>query len=141
MRRFSQFLKYSKQAMKSYIHWVSVSESVIYRKFSGPVTLDEMYDSWMHILNMEEFTSMDFDLITDYTEAEILTHPRELNVVEEFYRKHLSLMKGSRHGVVTGKPKATALSQLFAENGDVTKEIGYKIFTTLDAAVKWLNEH
>ena len=127
--------------MKSYTHRVDTSESVIYRKFEGAITLDEIYDSWMHILNLEEFTWLNYDLITDYREAEILTPPRKLNLVEKFYEDHLSLIKGSRHAVVTGEPKATALSQLFGENGFVADEIGYKTFTTLKAAVRWLSEH
>lgn len=118
---------------------VDHKNKIIRYKHSGLIKPEEIGYIWENeFLKMNEFTSLKYNLLSDYSDA-IFDIPLEfLPELMEFMKKVKPIVEGKKQSIIIGDPESTALSLIF-EN-EVNREIGFlvKIFNTEKAALDWL---
>jgi hypothetical protein len=112
---------------------------IIKYKHSGIIQSEEIGYVWENeFLKMKEFTELKYNLFSDYTDA-VLDIPVDfLDELMSFMQSIQFIIEGKKQSVIVSDPYSTAASILF-EN-EVNEKVGFhvKVFTTTDAALKWL---
>lgn len=115
-------------------------QEIIFRKFKSALTLEDIRESWNEILKMDEFVNYNYDLISDYRNADLKIKFRQIWEVVAFYIKNKDKLKGSCHAVVTDSPRPAAFSTFFERNYDTIIPMNYKTFATTEEALQWLSK-
>lgn len=119
------------------IHKNEINRFFEYRH-TGLIQRDDVGDAWREMLNEKDFTVNGFDILTDYSGGEFAFSIEHTEVIDEFLYSIRHILKGKRQAVVADNPFSTALSMLYASK--LYDEIGFSIevFSTREAAVRWL---
>ena len=104
----------------------------------GKITRDEIGEAWKELLNMEEFTKLKYNLLSDYRGGSFQFNASELEVIDNFLDSIKIILKGKRNAVIVDNPSEAAISFMFEHHK--TKEINFnvKTFSTESAAFKFL---
>lgn len=121
-------------------HNIDHHKKIIYRKFESALTLKDIRESWNEILKMDEFADYNYNLISDYRNADLKIKFRQIREVVAFYINNKKKLKGSCHAVVTNSPRPTAFSTFFERNYDTIIPLTYKTFSTIEEALQWLSK-
>ncbi len=105
---------------------------------SGRLTYEDIGQAWTQLLSMPEFTTMKYNLLSDYRNASFNMELEEADEIVEFMKNIEPLVRGKKQSLVVEDPYSTAGSILFQQK--VYKEVGFivKTFSTLKAAEEWL---
>lgn len=121
-------------------HQIDHHKKIIYRKFESALTLEDIRESWNEILKMDEFVDQNYDLISDYRNADLKIKFRQIWEAVAFYIKNKDKLIGSCHAVVTNSPRPTAFSTFFERNYDTIIPMAYKTLYTTEEALQWLSK-
>ena len=107
---------------------------VIVRRFSGEVCIEDMTESWKLLLssypNLKEYKG----ILTTFLDAEIKHEDQNLNVLIEFLKDYLDQLKDLKIAVVMDTPMVTNTIIV----GQQVKSLQIKPFSTVDAAMQWI---
>jgi hypothetical protein len=107
-------------------------------KHSGVITKNDIGQAWQEFLQMDEFTKMGYNLLSDYTEAKFNMELDEVNQITEFLHSIKAILNGKKQALIVNDPYNTVISVLF--EGDVNHKVGFnvKTFSTQKSAFNWL---
>jgi len=90
------------------------------------------------LLKMKEFTQMEYNLFSDYSDAKLKIPTSFLPELMTFMKKIRFIVEGKKQSIIVADPYSTAASLIF-EN-EVIKEAGFevKVFSTKEAAFNWI---
>nr|WP_319510407.1 hypothetical protein [uncultured Draconibacterium sp.] len=114
-------------------------QKIIFYKHWGNLKTEDIGYVWENkFLKMPEFTELGYNLFSDYSEAIFDMSVKDVDFIIEFMRHLIPILKGKKQSIIITDPTSTAASLIF-EN-EVNQEIGFnvKIFSTKEAALKWL---
>lgn len=105
---------------------------------SGIIKDIDIEDAWTKFLSMEEFTTLKYDLLSDYRKGKFDIHVNALPHIIEFMRAIEHIVRGKKQALIVEEAYSVAASMLFQE--EVNKEIGFKVrvFSTEESALFWL---
>lgn len=104
--------------------------------YKGNVTLKEIVD---YIIATKENNSYprSLKILTDAAEANMNFSAKDLSVIAEENYKSLEKYDHITDAIILTSPKETALSMLYKELVK-TNKYKFKVFSTKDAAIRWL---
>jgi hypothetical protein len=110
---------------------------IIYRH-SGSILEEDIGSAWDEFMNMVEFTSLGYNLLSDYRNGQFEISIDRIQAITEILSKLKPILKGKKQALIVDDPYSVAGSMLFEAN--VYKEVGFivKPFSTEAAALKWL---
>lgn len=111
---------------------------IIRYKHSGVLGFNDIGAAWEEFLGLKEFTEKKYNLLSDYRGATFNMKVEKIGDIIEFMKGIRHIVNGKRQSIIIHDPYSTAGSMIFSNK--VFDEIGFevKIFTTEDAAIKWL---
>lgn len=111
---------------------------IIRYKHSGIIHAPDIELAWKEFLNIKEFTQDKYNLLSDYRDGKIDIPVTSLPDIITFMLAIEDIVKGKKQSIIVSDPYSTAASILF-EN-EVYKKTGFliKVFSTEEAATKWL---
>jgi len=107
--------------------------------YKGDISLKQIRD---YIIATKENKSFprDLKILSDGTESVFKVLPNELGMIVEENNKSLEEYDSITDAIVLSGAKETALSMLYQEIAK-NKKYKFKIFSTREAAIKWLEIH
>jgi hypothetical protein len=118
--------------------FVDYERQLIHYHHKGMLKVEEIGEVWQKLLEMEEFTKLGYNLLTDYSDADFAFSINKTDIIWNFLLSIKHILKGKKEAVITSKPIPTAISILF--ESETNKSMGFQVktFTTMDAALEWL---
>jgi len=112
---------------------------IIRYKHSGVIAAEDIGQAWQEFLSLDEFTQEKYNLLSDYRNAKFDFSYRKISEIVNFMVNIKDIVKGKRQALIVDDPHATAGSMLF--EASVYKEVGFiiQVFTTENAALRWLS--
>jgi hypothetical protein len=107
-------------------------------KHSGIINADDIDEAWHQLLTLPEFTTLKYNLLSDYRDGIIQIDIGFLPAIIDFMRVIETIVRGKKQALIVHEPYSVAASMLFKEK--VTAQVGFnvQIFTTETAALTWL---
>lgn len=100
---------------------------------------EEIGAVWKQLLEMEEFTSKGYNLLSDYREAKFVFPPKVMNEIIDFLRHLEPILRGKKQSLLMKDPASTAYSILF--EAAVYTAIGFsvQVFSTEEKALSFVS--
>ena len=115
---------------------INEQNGVIIRRFSGKVCIEDMLDSWDKLLatytNLKDYKG----ILTSFLDAEIKHEDQNLNVLIEFLKNYLDQLRDLKIAMVMDTPMVTNTIIM----GQKMKSLQIRPFSTVDAAMKWIQQ-
>jgi hypothetical protein len=105
---------------------------------SGLIKRETVGDVWRELLKMDEFTTQQYNLLTDYTKGEFDFSIDETDIVWSFFNSIAHILKNKKQAVITNTPFSTSIALLFEYEAYEKIEFHVKVFTTETAALNWI---
>lgn len=112
---------------------------IIHYKHTGLLKVEELGQAWQKLLELEEFTNLKYNLLSDYTEADFDFSVDKTDLIWEFLHSIKHILKGKKEAVITSKPVSTAISFLFESESNKLLNFDVRTFSTREAALEWLS--
>jgi hypothetical protein len=114
--------------------------TLIRYKHSGRIGKEEIGAAWQEFLGMEEFTTLKYNLLSDYSDAIFKINAHDVELITNFLSQLKEMLENKKQAMIIRNPLDTAITMLFEAR--VYREIGFKvsIFYTEEAALRWLQE-
>ncbi len=110
------------------------SESIIIRKFSGIISVDDVINSWDYLIKNHLLTEKQKGAISDLTQCQLDINPESFEKIA-LYLKNIPLFKHLKIAVISNTPDKT----VFPLMGEMQeKELKIKVFYTIEAAINWI---
>lgn len=111
---------------------------IIHYKHSGLINKEEIGAAWSEFLQLKEFTSQKYNLLSDYSKATFNMMVGDIDLIANFLLTLKEILNGKKQALVILESKSTAISLLF--EGEVNLKIGFKVrtFSSKNEALKWL---
>jgi hypothetical protein len=110
------------------------SESILIRKFSGAVNVDEIIDSWEYLINNNMLSAKQKGVINDLSRCKLDMDMEGFTRIVS-YLKSKELFKSIKLAVVTDSQEKI----VFPLMGEMqVTELKIKVFATLEGAVDWI---
>ena len=100
----------------------------------------EIGEVWEKLLDLKEFSELGYYLFSDYRKAVIKLPESDIEFIYEYFVKIKNILEFKKQSIVIEEPTSTALSVLFMNQIQETTNFRIKIFSTEEAAIKWLRE-
>jgi hypothetical protein len=113
---------------------------IIKYKSTGVLDKSNMGKAWGEIVKMREFYELGYNTLSNYCDAEFKFSLDETNLLDEYIYTIRKLLKGKKGAVVVDVPVYTAISVLVIDKFKDLTDFEIKIFSTEEAAIKWLLE-
>ena len=114
---------------------IEVENQVIFRRFRGGVCIDDMIQSWKEIFANYDDLSEYRGIVTSFLEADIKHDDNNFNVMVEFLKDYVERITGMKVAMVMDTPMVTSTIIM----NQKMKNMHIRPFTTVDAAVEWIN--
>ena len=114
---------------------IEVRDGVIFRRFHGEVSIDDMIQSWSEILTSYDDLAGFKGIVTSFLDAEIQSGDKNLNIMVEYLKNYLDRIKGMKVAIVMDTPKVTntiIMSQKM-------KHLHIRPFSSETAALDWID--
>lgn len=122
-----------------YLIIINHDKKYIHYSHSGLVERSEIGQAWGELLNLEEFSKLKYNLLSDYRGAKFNFTASETNVIENFLLSIKPILDGKRNAVIVDKPSETVISLLFEAKMASKINFQIKTFYTEEAAVSFLS--
>lgn len=108
-------------------------------KHSGIVKAEDIGEAWNNFLILDEFTKLRYNLLSDYSDGIFQIDLDKLPEIIDFMRAIEDIVRGKKQALVVSEPYSVAASMLFEK--EVNEQVGFnvKVFSTKEAALKWLS--
>jgi hypothetical protein len=111
---------------------------MIHYQHNGFLKIEEIGEAWRRLLELKEFTSLGYNLLSDYSEADFDFSINKAELIWDFLYSIQDILKNKRGAVVTSKPVSTAISVLFEAETYRNLKFELKTFSTREVALDWL---
>jgi hypothetical protein len=124
----------------SFVIQVDHNNKIIRYNHTGNIVKEDIGKAWEVLLQKEEFTQLKYNLLTNYAKANSNIDIEDINLICEHLVSLEPILRDKKQAFIMDDPTGTAISILF--QSEVYKKIGFivKVFSTENAAVKWLTE-
>ena len=104
----------------------------------GDIVPDDIGKVWEVLLEDEYFTKNKYNLLSDYSEGKFVASSKDVGEIIEILTSHKEFLTGKKQAMILDSPLNMALSVLFERR--VRKKVGFivKVFSTEEAAFKWI---
>jgi len=111
---------------------------IIRYKHSGIILFEDIGDAWKELLELMEFTQLNYNLLSDYRDGKFDMGIDSVEKIVGFMKTIEPIVRGKKQSLIIDEPYAVAGSMLFGN--EVYKEVGFdvKVFSTEDGALSWL---
>ena len=113
-------------------------KGVLYTKYRGVIKLAEYLED-IQMIGTNEELPRNLKILTDATRAKFEFNDDDIPVIldrKDLYARNFTFI---REALVQDDPYVTALSMIYQYDASHLKNFQYKIFSSLDAACRWLN--
>jgi pantothenate kinase len=110
---------------------------VIY-KHNGTIDSKDIGVVWKEILQLPEFSKMGYNLLSDYSDANLHFHIEKTKRIDEFLESVKHIINNKRNAVVVKNPHCTAISFLYESKAWDKFNFKVKVFYTLESAYNYL---
>lgn len=117
---------------------LDVSNRIIVYRHKGLLQIDEIGRAWKNLIDIKEFHSSDFNLLSDYSEAEFAFDSGSTEIAWEFLYSIRHILENKKEAVITSTPLSTAYSMMFEKESAKRLNFMVKTFSTEEAAIRWL---
>jgi hypothetical protein len=126
--------------MKSYFININHANKLIHFQHSGKIKPKDIGRAWEEFLKLEEFTVNKYNLLSDYRNSKFVGKQEDVEHICGILENLRSILYKKKQAFLLYSPINTALSLLF--EGEINKRIGFivKVFSTEEAALKWLTK-
>ena len=111
-----------------------VQDSLIVHRFSGEVRLEDMIESWNRLFatytNLKDYKG----IVSIFLDAEVIHEDDNLNVLVEYLKGYLDLLRDLKIAIVMDTPMVTSTIII----GQRIKRLQIKPFATEKAALEWV---
>ncbi len=124
----------------AYLINLDKEQKIILYKVSGVIKKGDVGIAWEKIFNMPEFFRLGYDILADYSEAEFKFSISDTKVLDPVLNASSSKVPGKKIAAIANMPYTTAVTMIV--QGKFHADLGYntRIFSTKEAAMKWLKE-
>lgn len=107
-------------------------------KHSGIIYSEDIGEVWNEFLALHEFTKLKYNLLSDYRNGKFQFQPELVTEIVNYMEKIEMIVRGKKQALIVDDPLSVAASMLFENN--VYKKVGFnvQVFTTENAALRWL---
>ena len=104
----------------------------------GTLDKSDIGEAWHKFLVIPEFTSKEFNLLSNYSEAKFDLCLEDIDLVCGFLGELEHILRGKKQAIVINDPLSTALTMLFENK--IYEQIGFNVgvFSTEEVAREWL---
>lgn len=113
---------------------LEVQNKVIYRRFSGEVSIEDMIETWKEIFTRYEDLASYKGILTSLLDAKIEGADNNLNLVVEYLKGYLDRIRGLKVAIVMDSPKVTHTIIM----NQKMKNMHIRPFSSEAAALEWL---
>ena len=110
--------------------------NILTRTFKGDVTMTDVISSWEYIINNRLITQTHKGVISDYSEACIQSDIEDIAKLKNLVIENIDIFQNLKLAVIINSPKII-IPMLFQYE---CSNIDTKPFSTIDAAIDWINE-
>jgi uncharacterized protein (DUF488 family) len=114
---------------------IEVHDQVIFRRFSGLVSIEDMIESWKEIFSRYGDLSAYKGIITSFLNADTKSHGNNLNRMVEYLKEYVDQTRGIKVAIVMDTPKVTSTIIM----NQKMKHMHIKLFSSEEAALEWIN--
>jgi hypothetical protein len=116
------------------------SHKIVHYKHIGIIGLEDIGKAWAEMLKLEEFTNLNYNLLSDYTQATFDLTVENIEEITGFLYNLKHILKNKKQAFIVANPNDTALAMLF--EAEVYEKVGFVVgtFTTKEAALKWISK-
>lgn len=108
---------------------------ILYRKFQGKVTFEEVMESWKDLVRNNKIGLQVIGILNDFTFAELIMDRENLAELMAFFQSHNEIFERIKLAVVMIIPETIVLPVLASQNYPQFK---IEAFSTVEAAERWL---
>lgn len=119
---------------------IDKGKKIILYKVVGEVEKRDIGIAWKEVFNMPEFSSLGYNILADYSEAEFKFSIIDTKVLDSILDSSSSTVPGKKFAVIVSIPYTTAITMLVQEKFHTRLAYSTRIFATTEAAMKWLKE-
>ena len=111
---------------------------IIKYRHTGIIKKEDIGDAWERFLNLEEFTKSGYNLLSDYRNSTFDIGIEDIDTVSDEMISFKPFIEGKKQSLILDDGFSTALSVLFVDK--IYEKTGFrvKIFSTEEAALRWL---
>lgn len=111
---------------------------IIKYRHTGIIKKEDIGDVWEEFLKLEEFTKLGYNLLSDYRNSSFNISIEDVEIVSDAVISFKSFIEGKKQSLILDDGFSTALSVLFVDK--VYEKTGFrvKVFSTEEAALRWL---
>lgn len=113
----------------------SSDSKILYRKFQGTVTFEEIMDSWQDLIRNDKIGPQIIGVLNDFTYAELIMDRENLGKLMAFFQKHDEVFERIKLAVVMIIPENIVLPVLASQQYPQFK---IEAFSTVESAERWL---
>jgi hypothetical protein len=114
---------------------IEVQDGVIFRRFQGEVSIDDMIDSWKEILTRCDDLACYKGIVTSFLDAEFHGGDDNLNTMVEYLKDHVDRISGMKVAFVMDTPKVTSTIIM----NQKMKHLHIRPFSSERAALEWID--
>ena len=106
---------------------------------TGDLRREDIGKAWDELLKTKEFTEEKYNLLSVYQEAKFIGDKEDVNAICDILVQLKAILRNKKQAMVIDEAVSTALSMLFVD--EAIQQIGFivKVFSTEEAAIKWLS--
>ncbi len=108
-------------------------------RHSGVIYAEDIEKAWFEFLAVEEFTVSKYNLFSDYRGGKFEIPVEFLPEIMVFMQKIENIVRGKKQALVVDEPYSVAASMLFESEANAKVGFNVQVFSTEDAAMKWLS--
>lgn len=113
---------------------------IIKHKITGVLDKTNLGDAWKKIVTLKEFYKDGYNILSDYRDSIFKFSLEETTILDNLIEEHKTLLDGKKGAVIVNVPIYTAISVMIKEKFNKVPNYQAKIFSTEEAAIKWLLE-
>jgi len=128
------------EKMKNYSIQIDYKNKLIHYQHHGEIRLSDIGQAWEEFLSLKEFTSKKYNLFSDYRNSKFIGKNEDIEHICKILEPLRPILDGKRQALLLDSPTNMALSMLF--EGEINNRTGFivRVFSTEEAAFKWLLE-
>ena len=115
----------------------STKELIVYTH-CGLASRKSVGEAWLEILNLPEIKDDKYNIFTDYRNCKFDFGWSDSDVIMDFLSKYKKILSEKKQAIVLDNQVSTAISMLFQSPLHETINFKIRVFSTIEAAMLWL---
>ncbi len=117
---------------------IDKEQKIILYKVYGEIKKQDVGIAWKKVFDLPEFSRMGYDILADYSEANFKFSISDTKVLDSVLNTSSSIVPGKKIAAIVNEPYITAITMIVQEMFHADLRYITKIFSTKEAAMKWL---